>query len=404
MKPLEGIRVLDPTHVLAGPFCSYQLGLMGAEVIRVDAVSDRDFVRGGSPDPALRAAGMGDSFLMQNAGKKSIALDLKDPRGQALFRRLAKDSDVVIENFRPGTFERLGLGYEALRSDNPGLVYCSLTGFGQQGPLRDMPAYDHLVQALSGMMSLMGTEETGPMRVGFPIIDYIVGLMGAFAIASALHRRAAHGEGSYLDVAMLDSALAMMGPVLGGWLIGGRLPPKGQNRAFSGSPFSGLFDTADGILAMAANTRAQAARVLEVIGEGGSGGEAAMPDWQSDPDAGEVARARLIAALAGDNALAWEARFGAAGVPAGKLRDVPEVVAHEQIAARGLLHDIAAVPGIDRDIRVPGIGFLVDGESPPPAGPPPRKGADTRDVLGALGLSAEELASLERDGVILAAD
>lgn len=403
MKPLQGIRVLDPTHVLAGPFCTYQLGLMGAEIIRVDAVGDRDFIRSGSLDEQLRNAGMSESFLMQNAGKKSIALDLKDERGRDLFRRLARGADVVVENYRPGTYERLGLGYEDLRRDNPGLVYCSLTGFGQQGPLRDMPAYDHLVQALSGMMSLMGTEESGPMRVGFPIIDYIVGLMAAFAIASALHRRTVSGEGSYLDVAMLDSALAMMGPVLGGWLISGRLPPKGRNRAFSGSPYSGLFETADGTLALAANTRAQAIQVLEVIGLGERKDDPALTDWRGSGDEGAEAHALLTAALKTDSALNWEARLSAAGVPAGMLRNVPEILDHPQIAARELLHRIDAVPGLDRDITVPGVGFRVDDHSPVPAGPPPRKGADTRTVLHGLGLDAADMDALEEDGVILSA-
>ena len=177
MKPFEGIRILDATHVFAGPYCTYQMGWLGAEIVRVEAVKPLDFIRYGSPDKAQQEAGMADAFLIQNANKHSVALDLKDPRGQDAFRKLAATADVVIENYRPGTMAKLGLGPEDLRRDRPDLIYLSLSGFGQSGPLRDIPAYDHFVQGVSGMMSVQDDGESGPVRVGWPVIDYVAGQM-----------------------------------------------------------------------------------------------------------------------------------------------------------------------------------------------------------------------------------
>src|ERR1700674_2559876 len=192
---LAGIRVLDLTNVRAGPFGAYQLALLGAEVIKVEAPGTGDLARQLGADPALNKALMGASFLAQNAGKRSVTITLKSAAGKDVFRRLVLTADVVIENFRPGVMDRLGLGYDALRELQPGLVYCAIFGFGQDGPLRDNPAYDQIVQGLSGVMSVTGDAESAPLRVGYPVADTIGGLTAAFAIAAALGRGARTGGG-----------------------------------------------------------------------------------------------------------------------------------------------------------------------------------------------------------------
>lgn len=401
MKPFEGIRILDATHVFAGPFCTYQMAWLGAEVIRVEAVEPLDFIRYASPDREKAARGLADAFLIQNANKASVALDLKSPKGQDLFRRMAAGSDVVIENYRPGTMARMGLGPDDLRAADPKLVYCSVSGFGQSGPLRDVPAYDHFVQGISGMMALQGDEETGPMRVGWPVIDYVAGLSAAFALSAALYRRKITGEGEYVDVAMLDAALSIMGPAVGPWLTSGRLPPKTGRQAASGSPFSGMFDTADGILVVAANTPKQAASLCRVIGREDLADNPEVMPWHGRPEISERIQPILTEAFAARSALEWEALLAPASVPAGKLRNVGEIAAHDQVAARGLIRHVGAVPGLDGGIDVLGPGFLygdADAQVTEPS-PPPLKGADTRRYLKELGLSDAEIDGLVAEGV-----
>jgi len=202
---LEGIRVLDLTNVLAGPFCCYQLALLGAEVIKVEVPGKGDLARQLGADPDLNRKLMGSSFLAQNSGKKSITVNLKSPEGKEVFHKLVASTAVVVENFRPGVMARLGLGYEDLTKINPSLVYCALSGFGQDGPLRFNPAYDQIVQGLVGVMSVTGDEASAPLRVGYPVCDTIGGISAAYAIAAALLRRATAGEGQFIDVSMLES-------------------------------------------------------------------------------------------------------------------------------------------------------------------------------------------------------
>ena len=186
MKPLRDFRVLDLTNVLAGPFCCHQLAHMGADVIKVEQPEAGDLARRLGADPELNESLMGVSFLAQNTGKRSITINLKSRGGKDVLKRLARKSDALVENFRPGVMNRLGLGYETLRNENPALVYCAISGFGQDGPLRDLPAYDQIIQGMSGVMSITGNPDTAPLRVGFPIADTIGGLTAAFAVASAL--------------------------------------------------------------------------------------------------------------------------------------------------------------------------------------------------------------------------
>ena len=275
MQPdlLAGVRVLDLTNVLAGPFAGYQLALMGADVVKVEVPGSGDLARNLGADPSLSAAGLGISFLAQNSGKRSLTLDLKSVAGKEIFERLVRSSDVLLENFRPGVLERLGFGWETLRALNPGLVYCAVSGFGQTGPMRGRPAYDQIIQGLSGIMSVTGTAETAPTRTGFPIADTLGGYAAAFAISAALVKRSRSGDGSYLDVSMLETAIAAMGWVVSDYLIAGREPRAMGNENATSAP-SGTFDTASGSLNIAANKQEQYEELCTALGR---------PDLLEDP-------------------------------------------------------------------------------------------------------------------------
>ncbi len=256
--PLAGIRVLDLTNVLAGPFACHQLVHLGAEVIKVEAVGRGDLARNLGSDPALNDAGMGISFLAQNAGKKSVSLNLKDPRGKDLLFQLVETADVLVENFRPGVMDRLGLDYPTLKAVQPSLIYCAISGFGQDGPWVGRPAYDQIIQGASGLMSITGDATSAPLRVGSPVADTVGGLTAAMAISAALNARP---RGCMIDVSMLESVLATMGWVLSNHLIGGQEPAANGNENPTSAP-SGTFQTGEGLLNIAANKDEQWAHAV----------------------------------------------------------------------------------------------------------------------------------------------
>lgn len=398
-QALQGIRVLDLTNVLAGPFCAYQLALLGADVIKVEMPHDGDLARQLGADPALNAKRMGASFLAQNAGKRSITVDLKSDGGKDVLRRLVATTDVLVENFRPGVMARLGLGYDELKKINPRLVYCAISGFGQNGPLKDAPAYDQIVQGLSGAMSITGSEESAPLRVGYPVADSIGGLTGAFAIASALVRRATTGEGGYIDVAMLDATIVTMGWVVSNYLVAGQVPRPFGNDNFTAAP-SGAFRTKEGLLNIAANKQEQFIALVTAIGR---------TDLVSDPRFSEREsrkrhRAELTEeiekGLAARTAEEWETVLNRAGVPAGRVLTVPQALTHPQVRHRELLRTFEDVPGVDRPITLARAGFRIEGADPDATLPPPRLGEHTKALLQELGYSGEEIEALKKAGAV----
>lgn len=381
---LDGIRILDLTNVLAGPYCCYQLALLGADVIKVEMPEGGDLARQLGAAPELNARGMGASFLAQNAGKRSVTLDLKGEEGRRDFLALVRTADALVENFRPGVMARLGLGHEALKAVRPGLVYCAISGFGQTGPLAQNPAYDQIIQGLSGVMSITGTPEAAPLRVGYPVCDTLGGLTGAFAITAALLRRQRTGEGAYLDVSMLESTLSAMGWPVSNYLTAGVVPCPMGNDNMTAAP-SGTFMTGEGLLNIAANKQEQFETLCRVIGR---------HDLAADPCfAGREARKRNRAALtleiekelAAAPATEWERRFNMAGVPAGRVLTIPQALAESQVAGRGMTTRFDRVAGLDRPLDVVRGGFLVDGEAPRPERPPPTLGEHNAAILAAIG-------------------
>jgi CoA:oxalate CoA-transferase len=397
-QPLRGIRVLDLTNVLAGPFCCHQLAHMGADVIKVEARQGGDLARQLGADVELNRAHMGVSFLAQNAGKRSITLDLKSPAGKEVFRRLVRTAQVVVENFRPGVMDRLDLGFEMLKAENPTLIYCAISGFGQEGPLRDLPAYDQIIQGMSGVMSVTGDDTSAPLRVGYPVADTIGGMTAAFAVAAALADRQ-RTQAVFLDVSMLEATMATMGWAVSNYLVAGREPKPMGNDNVTASP-SGTFRTGDGLINIAANKQEQFEAVCHVV---------RRPEWIADPrfadrharlqHRGEL-KALLDEALAAHTTDDWWQRLNDAGVPAGPVYTVPQALAHPQVAGRGMVATFENAPGVGRDVRIVRTGFKVNGQAPAVASPPPQLGEHTDAILAELGYSAEQATRLKEQQVV----
>lgn len=383
---LQGIRVLDLSNVLAGPFCGYQLALFGADVIKVETPDGGDLARQLGADPALNAQHMGTSFLAQNANKRSIALDLKSEDGRNTFLSLVRESDVVLENFRPGVMPRLGLGYDVLREIQPRLIYCAISGFGQDGPLAKAPAYDQIIQGRSGVMSITGDSGSAPLRVGYPVCDTLGGLMAAFAISSALVRRARTSEGAYLDVSMLDTTLSSMGWIVSNLLIGGQSPVAMGNENFTASP-SGTFSTGDGLLNIAANKQEQFEALCAVVGAPELMGDVRFAQREARKKNRVALREVLEGHLQDDDAAGWEVRLNQAGVPAGQVLSVEQALAQPQVAVRGLVAWVPFPGAVGDHIQLTASPVVIDGQRPVPQRPPPRLGEHTEQVLSEFGLS-----------------
>jgi CoA:oxalate CoA-transferase len=396
---LAGTRVLDLTNVLAGPFCCYQLAQLGAEVIKVEVPDSGDLARQLGADPELNHRGMGASFLAQNAGKRSITLNLKSAKGRDAFSRLLATADVVVENFRPGVMERLGLGYAAIKSIKQDIIYCAISGFGQDGPLKFNPAYDQIIQGLCGVMSVTGDAQSAPLRVGYPVADTMGGMTAAFAIAAALVRRGRTGEGEFIDVSMLEASLVAMGWAVSNWLVAGVKPQPMGNENMTASP-SGTFQTGDGLLNIAANKQEQFEALCRLIGREELIADPRFSGREDRKRRRFELKAELERALAARSGREWSALLNKNGVPAGEVLDVPAVLEHPQVLERGLLKTFESVPNIDRPVRVVRSGFRLASGDPEPASPPPALGADTGDLLGELGFSKREIDELAREGAI----
>ena len=393
--PLKGMRILDLTNVLAGPFCCHQLAHMGADVIKVETPGTGDLARQLGADPARNAELMGVSFLAQNPGKRSITLNLKSTSGKRILKELVQEAYALVENFRPGVMARLDLGYDMLSQENPRLVYCAISGFGQDGPLAKLPAYDQIVQGMSGVMSITGDSDTAPYRVGYPMADTIGGMTAAFAVAAALANKA-HDRGTFIDVSMLEAVIATMGWVVSNHVIAGQAPTPNGNDNFTASP-SGTFRTADGVMNIAANKQEQFEALCEIIGNPALVQDPRFADRKNRLANRSTLTAELEAAFATATTLEWVDKLTAQGVPAGPVWSVREALAHPQLADRGLLQTHRIGP---ENLQLVGIGAKLDGMAPGVDSPPPALGAHTNDILTELGYNNAQISDLKKEGAI----
>ena len=397
MKLLDGIRVLDLTNVLSGPFATLHLSLAGAEVIKIENPTDGDLARKLGSVPKFNQMLMGTSFLAQNANKKSLTLNLKAAEGKEIFKRLAATADVVVENFRPDVMSRLGLSYDVLSKSNPRLVYCAISGFGQTGPDALKPAYDQIIQGLSGEMSINGDERLNPLRAGFPVCDTVGGLNAAFAIMGALFYRERTGEGQFIDVALLDSIMPLMGWVVANLMIGGQQPVMMGNDNFTAAP-SGMFKTKDGYLNIAANKQEQWEAVADVLG---------IPELKIDPRFQErdtrKKNRKALTPLLEEKLMEketdyWVEVLNNHDVPSGAILSLEQSLAQPQVEHRNAFGTVD-VENIGR-LKLFNLTAKFSRTPGNVESPPPTLGQHTLEVLKGLGYSEEEIRKLKEAKII----
>jgi len=394
--PLSGLQILDLSRVLAGPLATQIFSDYGAEVVKVEQPGVGDDSRHWAPPRA--PDGQASYFLAVNRGKKSVTIDLKHPRGKALVAALARWGDVLVENFTPGTMDRLGLGYGALAAENPRLVYCSISGFGATGPYRERAGYDAILQGMTGLMSITGEPDGRPVKVGVALIDVITALYAHGAILAALRHRDETGRGQHLELSLLECGLAALINAATAYLVAGEVQGRWGSGHPSLVPYQ-AFRAPDGYLMVGAGNERLWKAFCEVLG---------MPEWADDPrydsNAKRVARrVELVegieARLAARGRDEWVAAFAAAGLPAGPINDIGQVFADPQVRHREMA--VAVDHPTAGRIRLPGIPVKFAGTPGSVQGPPPLLGEHTDAVLERiLGLSAREVAALRAEGVI----
>ncbi len=397
MKLLDNVRVLDLTNVLSGPFATMHLALLGAEVIKIENPNGGDLARKlGNVNP-LNKELMGTSFLAQNANKKSLTLNLKFEEGKEIFRKLLKTADIVVENFRPGVMDKLGFSYEKVCQINPKIIYCAISGFGQTGPDAFKPAYDQIIQGLSGVMAVNGDERLNPLRAGFPVCDTVGGLNAAFAIMAALFHRERSGEGQFIDIAMLDSIMPLMGWVAANLLIGGQQPVLMGNDNFTAAP-SGSFRTKDGYVNIAANQQKQWEDLADALG---------VPELKTDPrfqerDTRKAKRKELTplleAKLILQSTLHWVDVLNEKGIPSGDIYGLEKALLQPQSEHRRVIATVKEA-GIG-DIKLFNLTAKFSKTPASIDAPPPRLSAHTGEILKGLGYAEDDIKSLKEKGAI----
>jgi len=394
MRPFEGVRILDCTHVLAGPFATYQLAVLGADVIKVEDPDEPDQSRETGGDHALNKAHMGTSFLTQGSNKRSIALDLKSEGGREALKRLVRDwADVFVENYRPGAFKALGLGYEDLSRLKPKLIYASMTAFGQDGPRGNQTAYDHAIQATSGITAATGTRESGPIKAGVPVIDYATGTMGAFALSAALYQSLRTGRGQYIDMAMLDVAMILQSSHITDYIHTGKHHQRAGNRMRFAE--NSMHEAADGLVQLAASNRRQHRRFYQAIEEPAEAERTSLDERYTRY---EEKFAMVAAKLKSKTADHWENYLQGKHVPATRVRELPDTLRDPHLDHRAVLHRLESVPGVGKPVTVPLAAFKFAHGGPSIERPPARVGEHTDAVLASVGYSAKEIAALRAAG------
>jgi CoA:oxalate CoA-transferase len=397
MKMLQDVKVLDLTNVLSGPFSTVHLALLGAEVIKIENPNGGDLARKLGCVPEYNKKLMGTSFMAQNANKFSLTLNLKHDKAKEIFKKLVETADVVVENFRPGVMDRLGLGYYVLKAINPKIVYCAISGFGQTGPDAKKPAYDQIIQGLSGVMAVNGDQRLNPLRAGFPLCDTVGGMNAAFSIMAALYYKEHTGEGQFIDVSLLDSIMPLMGWVAANLLIGDQQPTLLGNDNFTAAP-SGTFKTKDGYLNIAANKQEQWELVADLCG---------VPELKEDPRFKEREDRKknrfeltplLEVALVQHDTEYWVKVMNEVGVPSGAILTLGDALTAPQIEHRETFKKLD-VEGIG---EVPFFNMTAKFEKTPGVVEkcPPLLSEDTERILKEMGYSEAEINDLKENKVI----
>lgn len=399
-KPLAGHTVIDFTHVLAGPAAGHIMGLLGADVIKIESVGRGDAMRHRSgTDPDRSAAGMSTAYLAQGAQKRSLAIDLNTMAGYEIICALLTKADVFIENHLPDTLKALKLDWDRISKMNDQLIHVAMTGYGQTGPRANQPAYDTNIQGVAGLMSVTGTEESGPLRTGPPILDYGTGMAAAFAAMIALYDRMRTGRGHFIDLSMLETAFFLMTSSLADYKLTGNTPQRRGNNANSRMPGSGSYETRDGLLTLAISEQHQFEALARGLGR---------EDWLAPETFGTKAARRknrdafakaLADIMLEKTAEEWEAQLWPFGVPCGKVRDIPEILEDPQVKARGFLHNPNMGPPNDSPFNV-SLPFMFDGAFFRAETPPPKRGAHSKEILAEMGYSDADIEKLIDNGCV----
>jgi crotonobetainyl-CoA:carnitine CoA-transferase CaiB-like acyl-CoA transferase len=393
-QAFAGIRILDFTRVLAGPFASFQLALQGADVIKIEHPEGEDTRKiARSREWADRQ--MAPIWMAVNANKRSLTLDLQKPEAVAVVHRMVRDADMVVENFRPGVMERLGIGWPQLSKINPKLIYTAISGFGQKGPESRTPSYDGMIQAMSGLMAMTGTAESGPTRAGFAAADMITGLSAAYAMSTALFQRTHTGRGQFVDVAMLDAVLNLLAQQVAEYTVAGDVAGRVGNLSPSRKPTADLFQGRDGFILLAVLTEKQYRALFTALERTQVFDDPRFADWFLRMENAAAMKAEIEAALQTDSIKNWEARLKVADIPSARVWGIDEITTHPQIAHRAILQTVDSEFG---PLTLAGPAFrMAEGEGGITR-PPPRVGQHSAEILAAAGYSAEEIAGLRAVG------
>lgn len=394
-RPFEGIKVIDITHVLAGPFSTNQLALLGADVIKIENPEDPDQARNTGADHALNDKNMGTGFLTTGSNKRSLTINLKSAEGQKILTALAEEADVLVENYRAGALAALALGYEDIKKINPGIVYCSLTAWGQDGPRGQQTAYDQVIQGYSGIMGITGNPDTGPLRCGPQLVDFATGTTAAFAIASALFRRERTGEGVHIDGCLTDTAFILMGAQITGALRTGR--KLGYQTPDRSQATHSEYMAKDGMLMLGASNHRQHSRFWELVGQPERANKSYA--YRREHRAEEAAALKELIATRG--AQEWEEFLQENHVPAARQRSVEEAITDPQVEHRNVFHRYEdGSPDVEGGYTVPIAAFKYKEDGPQIDSPPPAFGQHNEEVLQELGYTADEIDQL-RDAKVI---
>ncbi|WP_428669247.1 CaiB/BaiF CoA transferase family protein [Reyranella sp.] len=395
-KPFAGVKILDFTRVLAGPYASYQLALLGADVIKVES-REGDDMRFGNRADAWEKRGLAAPWVAVNAGKRSITMDLKQPRAIEVIKRMVPKMDVVMENFRPGVMDKLGIGYDTLKEINPRLIYAAVSGFGQVGPDKATAAFDGMIQAMSGLMSITGFPSNGPTRVGFAGADVMSGFTGAFGVASALYQRTHTGKGQLVDVAMIDAVTGFLAQQFTEHMMTGRVHEQAQNLSVTRKPTGNLFKTKDGWMVLAVMTDPQFQRLMKQLGRADATADPQFKDWPTRIANNKALHEIIEEVMKQRTSAEWADIFAKNDIPAGRVLTIPETVKLDHFGHRTIMQTVETEHG---PITVVGSGFRMEHDGGSVERPPAKLGEHTDEVLRAAGYSAAEIAEMRAAKVV----